>query len=118
MEKKRLIYLLATIFLFGIETLIALFAHDNFIRPLLGDVLVVVLIYFFVRIFIPTGVRLLPFYVFLFACTIEFLQYLNIIEWLGLSENGIARAVIGTSFDWRDILCYGVGCLCLLRIVR
>ncbi|GHV60159.1 membrane protein [Bacteroidia bacterium] len=111
MPKKRLLYLLLTVFLFGIETLIALFIHDHFIRPYMGDVLVVILVYCFVRIFVPAGCRYLPLYVFVFACLIEYLQYLNIVERLGLSGNAVARTVLGTSFDWQDILCYGVGCL-------
>lgn len=45
-------YLILTIFLFVIEVLIALFVHDNFIRPYVGDVLVVILIYCFVKSFL------------------------------------------------------------------
>jgi len=107
--KQRIIYLSATIILFVIEVLIALFVNDKFIRPFVGDILVVILIYCFIRIFIPTGVRLLPLFIFLFACTIEFLQYLNFIKMIGLSDNVVAGVVIGTSFDWRDIFCYGIG---------
>jgi hypothetical protein len=118
MQKKRIIYLSLTVVLFLIETLIAVFIHDNFIRPFVGDVLVVMLVYCFVRIFIPAGYRLLPLYVFLFACLIEFLQYQNIIDRLGLTGNGVARTVIGTSFDWRDIVCYGIGCLISVKISR
>jgi hypothetical protein len=68
------------------------------------------LVYAFVRIIIPYGARLLPLYVFAFACCVELLQYWKIIEILGLSGNAIARTVIGTSFSWMDIICYGAGC--------
>jgi hypothetical protein len=115
--KQRIIYLSATIIFFVIEVLIALFINDKFIRPFVGDILVVILIYCFVRIFMPSGIRLLPLFIFLFACIIEFLQYLNFIEIIGLSDNVVARVVIGTSFDWRDILCYGIGCL-MMEIVQ
>ena len=50
---KRVFYLLATIVLIAVEVLIALFVHDNFVRPYIGDVIVVVVIYCFVRIFVP-----------------------------------------------------------------
>ena len=41
----RPIYFYWTIVLFFVEVLIALFVHDGIIRPFLGDVLVVILIY-------------------------------------------------------------------------
>ncbi|MBQ8800342.1 MAG: DUF2809 domain-containing protein [Lachnospiraceae bacterium] len=110
LRKKRMAYLLATLLLFGIELLIALFVHDDFIRPYVGDVLVVVLLYTFVRIFIPEKVRWLPLYIFLFAAGVEVLQYVRIAEVLGLSDNRILSVVIGSVFDVKDIVCYGVGC--------
>jgi len=47
--------------------------------------------------------------VLVFAFFIEFLQYINFVERVGLSQYTIARVVIGTSFSWEDILCYTVG---------
>ena len=109
-RKKRIAYGVATVGLFLVELLIALFVHDRFIRPYVGDVLVVVLLYTFVRIFLPEGIRLLPLYIFLFAAGVEVLQYFRIAEVLGLSDNRILSVVIGSVFDWKDIVCYGVGC--------
>lgn len=110
MKLKRIKYAVATACLFCIELCIALFVHDAFIRPYVGDVLVVVLLYTFVRIFLPEGVRLLPLYIFLFAAGVEVLQYFRIAEVLGLSDNRILSVVIGSVFDVKDIICYGVGC--------
>lgn len=112
-RKKRMIYLITTIVLFVMELFIALFVHDNFVRPYVGDVLVVALIYTIVRIFIPEKVGLLPLYIFLFAAGVEVLQYFRIAEVLGLSDNRVLSVVIGSVFDWKDIVCYGVGCLLL-----
>lgn len=112
-RKKRIAYGKATIMLFIVELLIALFVHDNIIRPYVGDVLVVVLLYTFVRVFLPEGVRLLPLYIFLFAAGVEVLQYFRIAEVLGLSDNRILSVVIGSVFDMKDIVCYGVGCVVL-----
>lgn len=109
-RKKRIAYGVATVGLFLVELLIALFVHDRFIRPYVGDVLVVVLLYTFVRIFLPERIRLLPLYIFLFAAGVEVLQYFRIAEVLGLSDNRILSVVIGSVFDWKDIVCYGVGC--------
>lgn len=113
---SRLFYALCTVALFIIETLIAIYVRDEFIRPYVGDILVVVLVYFFVRIFINTPYRWLPLAVFLFACGIETLQYFNTADLLGFQRDSIARVVLGSVFSWGDIACYAVGCLPLLLI--
>ncbi|MFN3755086.1 DUF2809 domain-containing protein [Flavobacterium sp.] len=102
-------YFLLTIFLFVIEVCIALFVHDNFIRPYFGDVLVVILIYCFVKSFLKASVIKTAIGVLLFAFLVETLQYFAIIEILGLQDNRLARTVIGTSFAWEDILAYIFG---------
>lgn len=112
-RNKRIAYGIATTVLLGIELLIALFVHDRFVRPYVGDVLVVMVIYTFVRIFIPENVRLLPLYVFVFAAGVEVLQYFRIVEVLGLEHNRVLSVVIGATFDVKDIVCYGVGCVIL-----
>ena len=94
-----------------VEVLIALFVHDRFVRPYVGDMLVVVVICAFLRIWIPDSVRLLPLYVFFFATGVEILQYFNLVGVLGVENNVFLRTLIGTSFDWKDILCYAVGCV-------
>ncbi len=112
-KNKRLLYLLATIILLIIELLIALFVHDKFIRPYAGDILVVVVIYTFVKIIIPEKCKWLPLYIFIFAAMVEVLQYFKIVELLGLENNRFLSVLIGTVFDIKDIICYGVGCLLL-----
>lgn len=116
MEKNKLRFLYGAAFLalFIVEALIALFVHDSIIRPYVGDVLVVILIYCFVRIFIPEKWRLMPFYVFLFAACVEALQYFDLVTLLGLSGNRLARVVLGSVFDWKDLACYAAGCLLLV----
>ena len=110
---KRTAYLLATVLIFLLELFIALFVRDNFIRPYVGDMLVVVLVYTCVRVLFPEKPRLLPLYVFLFAAGVEALQGMRIVELLGLQNNRFFSVLIGTTFDWKDIVCYGVGCLLL-----
>ncbi len=109
--RKRLPYLIATLVLLTVEVFIGLFVHDGFVRPFIGDVLVVILIYTFIRIFIPEKMRFLPLFVFIFAAAVEVLQLLRIVEVLGLQDNKVMSTIIGTSFDIRDILCYFVGCV-------
>ena len=115
---SRWFYAICFAGLFVDETLIALFVRDAFIRPYMGDVLVVILIYCFVRMFITRPLRWLPLWIFLFACCIETLQYLQLVTLLGLQNCTLARVVLGTSFSWWDIVCYAVGCLPLLFIRR
>ena len=112
--RKRFAYAIVTLVLIAIEVLIALFVHDAFVRPYLGDVLVVVVLYTLIRTAIPEKYSLLPLYVFLFAVGVEVLQLLHIVEWLGLGDNPFFRVLIGSVFDLKDILCYAVGCLALV----
>ena len=110
---KRSFYLAMTVFWLAVEVVIACYVHDRFIRPYVGDVLVVVVVYCFVRIWVPQGVRLLPLYVFLFAAGVEVLQYFHLVELLGVGNNTFLRFVLGWGFDLKDILCYGIGCVFL-----
>ena len=110
---KRVFYLIIFILLMIVETLIALYVHDDFIRPYIGDIIVVIVLYSFVRIFIPEKCRLLPLYIFIFSVAVEVMQYLKIINILGLQNNNFARVIIGSVFDLKDIACYAIGCLIL-----
>ena len=108
---KRLTYFIVFIALVFIEVLIALFVHDRFIRPYVGDILVVGVIYSFVRIFFPNKPKLLPLYVFLFSAAVEIGQYFDFVSLLGLGDSRFFRILLGTSFSWGDILCYAIGAL-------
>lgn len=113
MRKMRILYAVLFFVLMAVETGIALYVHDDFIRPYVGDMLVVVVVYCFVRILIPVKGRLMPLYVFLFAACIELLQYFNLVSLLGLSGNRLARIVLGSVADIKDVGCYLVGCVFL-----
>ena len=111
-------YFFLFLLLLIVEILIALFVHDSFIRPYIGDLLVVVLIYCFVKAFFTTPVMKTAIAVLLFACVIEVLQYFNYADKLGLQHSKVARIIIGSSFDWKDIVAYVAGTLLLLLIER
>lgn len=108
-NKFRLAYFIIFIFLLGIEVFIALFIHDNIIRPYIGDIIVVPVVYSFIRIFIPQKLKFMPLYVFIFAVLVEIMQYIDIVSILHLENNAFLRTVIGTSFSWADIICYFIG---------
>jgi len=112
-NKKRTYYGIVFVVLLVVEVIIALFVHDSFVRPYMGDILAVIAIYTGVRVFIPDGYKLLPLYIFIFATTVECLQYFKLVELLGVGNNIFLRVLLGTTFDIKDILCYGVGCVLL-----
>ena len=111
---KRLFYGGIGLSLIVIEILIACFVHDSLIRPYGGDILIVGVIYFFVKTLYPKKIPYLPLWIFLFAVGIECLQYIDIVTLLGLGEYKFFRVLIGTTFSLMDIVCYGVGSLLLV----
>ena len=118
MLKLNKIYFGLALYLFIIEVLIALYIHDKIIRPYIGDVIVVMLLYCFIKSFFNTKVDPTAIFVLIFAFGIETLQYFNSIEILGLQNNIVARNVIGTSFAWIDIVCYIVGIAIVLVVEK
>lgn len=111
-------YFVFTILIFFTEVLIALYVNDAFVRPYLGDVLVVILIYCFLKSFLKLPVLPVAIFVLLFAFGIELLQFLNIVEKLHLENSRIARTVIGTSFSWIDLLTYIAGIAIVIVIEK
>lgn len=109
-------YFAATVLLFITEVVIALYINDDFIRPYFGDVLVVMLIYCFIKSFFITDVIKTAIGVLLFSYLIEMLQYYRYIEVLGLQESKLARVVLGTSFSWNDIMAYTIGVVLLTAV--
>ena len=116
--KTRLTYGLLALAIFLGEVVIALFVHDNFIRPFVGDVLVILLLYFAIRTVFPTKIKRLPVWLFLFGAAVEGAQYFRIVELLGLQSIPFFKVLIGTTFDWRDILCYAAGAALALLFER
>lgn len=96
------------------EILIALYVRDAIVRPYFGDVLVVILIYCFIKSFLKTKVLPTAIFVLFFAFAVETLQYINIVERLKLQNSAVARTAIGTSFEWMDIACYIAGIIIVL----
>ncbi|WP_118975986.1 ribosomal maturation YjgA family protein [Taibaiella koreensis] len=99
-----------------VEIFIALYVHDRIIRPYGGDLLVVVLIYYFIRSFIDSKPVPTVIAVFLFACAVEMAQYFNLVAHLGLQKSRFWNIVIGNSFHWLDILSYALGAIAILII--
>ena len=104
--------------IFLIEVIIALFINDSFIRPYGGDILVVMLMYYFIKSFIETKPLYIIIGVVLFAYLVEVGQYFRLVEILNMQDNKVMCVVIGSSFSWWDIVCYTVGGLICYFIDR
>lgn len=109
-------YLFLTILLFLIELAIALFVKDTVIRPFVGDVLVVCLIYCFLRIFLRADYKKIAFGVLIFAFTIEIFQYFDYVKLLGLENSRILSVAMGRTFEWTDFLAYFTGFLLITLV--
>lgn len=107
MRKARLGYLAVFAALLAAEICIGLFVDDSFVRPYVGDMLVTALLCCLLRVLWPRVWPVLP--VFGLSCVVEGLQTLNLTEVLGLRGTVLAIA-LGTTFDWKDLICYAVGC--------
>ena len=87
---------------------IAIYVNDQFVRPFLGDVLVVFFLYFFLKSLIKIKNYYLAHSVLIFAFLVEFSQYFNLVNVLGLQDNQLARIIIGATFDVLDLLAYTI----------
>lgn len=108
--KKRLPYIIIFIAIFAVETCIALFVHDDLVRPYIGDVIVMWAVYCLAQIIL--GGRFGSYKVavgsLIFAFFVELLQKFRIVDMLGI-KSPILRTIIGTSFAPADLVCYLAG---------
>lgn len=111
-------YFLLAVLLFVIEVLIALYMHDRIIRPYIGDLLVVILLYCFVRAFVNISPVKIAIGVLLFSYLIEVLQYLKLVKLLGLQNSRIANVVFGNLFEWIDLVAYTVGIIIIVLAIE
>ena len=109
-------YLVLTLLLFAAEICIALFVNDQIIRPFVGDVLVVALMYCFLRTFVRISYLKAACAVFLFAALIEILQYFDYVKRLGLENTRILSAAMGRTFEPLDFVAYFGGFLLIVLV--
>jgi len=108
--KQRKPYIIIFIAIFAVETCIALFVHDDFVRPYIGDVIVMWAVYCLAQIIL--GGRFGSYKVavgsLIFAFFVELLQKFRIVDVLGI-KSPVLRTIIGTSFAPADLVCYLAG---------
>ena len=109
LKRSRLIYAGIFVLLFAVEIIIGMYVHDSFVRPYVGDMLVVILLWALVRIFIPRKAVWLSGAIFVFSVLVELTQLIPLADFLGI-ENRLVRVLMGTSFAVGDIFVYAAGC--------
>ena len=109
-QKRRVGWAVIGVIILSIEICIAIFIKGGFIRHYIGDVLATAMLYAFGRAIFRVAPINLAIFVFVISLFIEALQYLKILEILGV-KSSILRIIFGGTFDWTDIICYLVGCI-------
>ncbi|MEN8817254.1 MAG: DUF2809 domain-containing protein [Nonlabens sp.] len=99
-----------------VEFFIEQYVHDSFIRPYLGDFLVVILLYAILISISKLQVYTAAVVTLIFSYLVETAQYLQLVSFLGLEEYKWSRIIIGTSFSWWDVLMYSLGFLFIILI--
>ncbi len=107
---ERIPALCGFVLLLVIEIIIGKSAH-GFIRAYVGDVLVIPLIYCFVRIFYVRPAAWLPAAVGGLGILAEILQYFDLCGLLGIPRGSLLGILLGSSADLADIVCYSAGTL-------
>ncbi len=107
-RNKRILALGCFVLLLIVEILIGKFAH-GFLRAYGGDVLVIPLIYCFVRMFYVRPAVWLPAAVGGLGILAEILQYLDLCGLLGIPKGSLLGILLGSSADFADMVCYAVG---------
>lgn len=107
-------YALLAAALLGAEVFIARFMHDGFVRPYVGDTLATILLYCLLKsswrapAWVVASVALLVSYV------MEGAQALHLLAWLGWEHSRMARLLLGSHFEWVDMLAYTLGATMVL----
>jgi Protein of unknown function (DUF2809) len=112
----RAIYALLALALLAVEILIALFVRDAFVRPYVGDMLAVALVYAVLRAMTPMRLAWALAATLVIAFAVEFAQLFGLLGVLGLVDNQLARTVLGGVFDPMDLAAYASGGLLILLV--
>ena len=109
-------YLIGFFSLLIIEILIASFIKDDFIRPYLGDFLVVIMLYCFLMGISRFAIYKSIFIILVFYFSIEFLQLIDIAKLLQYQAPKSIMIILGNSFSVWDLVAYLLGLLSCLMI--
>lgn len=106
----------AVIGILAVEIYIGACVRDAWVRPYAGDLLAVVLVYATLRMVLALPAPALATVSFLVGAIVEAIQYLGIPEILGIAHHPLLAVVVGTTFQWEDLLAYAIGALIALLL--
>lgn len=108
----RVVYASAVLLLLLIEIAIAIGAiGGTFIRESVGDLLVIMLIYFFLRAAFNLATGPAAALALATGVMAELLQYVHVAELLGLKQGSLLYILIGNTYSSLDLLMYLLGAL-------
>lgn len=111
-------FLAICIVLVLVEIAIARWLHGGFVRSFVGDVIVVGVVFSLLKTFLKAAPVKVAAGALGFCVVIEALQYVHLVDWLGLKRGTILHIALGATFDWLDLLAYGIGFALLLLAIR
>ncbi|MGV6801232.1 MAG: ribosomal maturation YjgA family protein [bacterium] len=110
-------YLGFALILLVIEIGIALYGQ-GFIRHIVGDFLVTILIYTILRGLLPLSIVRAALVTLFFALGVEALQAIDLLGLLNINETPLTRLTLGHHFDWWDCAAYCSAMVTTLLIER
>lgn len=115
-RNSRKLYAFSFLLLLLIEISIARWAHDNFVRPYLGDFLVVILIYCLLMAVSKVSVLRGIIMVLIFSFAVEFFQMINYVKLLQYQPPKVVMIILGHDFSVIDLGAYSLGLLLVFGI--
>lgn len=112
------IYFTLFLVLFCIEAFIAYFLKTGFIRHTFGDFLVVIMLYCLLKSFIELKPITMSLIVLSISFTIEFLKLTPFLEYINLQDNIITKTVLGSTFNYSDLVAYTLGVLTIIIVEK
>ena len=109
-------YFIIFILTFIIEACIAYFLKSGFIRHTFGDFLVVIMLYCLIKSFINIKPIIAALVVLIISFVIEFLQLTLFLEWLNIQDNTFAKTILGSTFNFSDLVAYTLGVITVIGI--
>jgi hypothetical protein len=113
----RIVYILSVVLIFVIEVAIAIGVIGGiFVRESVGDMLVIMLIYAFLRAAFSRDPKYTAGVAIAIGFVAEGLQYIHLAALLGLQQDSVLYIIIGDTFTASDLLMYVIGGLLALAI--
>ena len=103
-------YFLIAVAGFLFEVAIAMgFLGGGTMRGSVGDMLAVVTVYFLIRPLFSTTPLISAVIAVISGFAVEFLQYIHLLEMMGVAKGNILYVVLGSTFSAADLVMYSLG---------